>query len=81
VYENVGNRRFPKQVLATTTDPLTGEEVPDINAPFTDDLATAQNNIAQAEETISEGQAYLDILNNRVIPDGANISRRKPHLN
>ena len=25
VYENVGSRRFPKQVLATTTDPTTGE--------------------------------------------------------
>ena len=71
VYENAGSRRFPKQVLATKTDPTTGEEIPDINAPSTADLTTAQNNIAQAEETISEGQAYLDILNSGVIPDGA----------
>ena len=42
VYENAGTRRYPKQVLATTTDPITGEEIPDINAPSTDDLTTAQ---------------------------------------
>jgi HlyD family secretion protein len=70
VYENAGTRRYPKQVLATTTDPITGEQVPDINAPSTDDLTTAQNNIAQAQETISEGKTYLDILNSGVIPDG-----------
>jgi len=71
VYVNVGNRRFPKQVLATTTAPTTGEVIPDINAPSVDDLTTARNKIAQAEATISEGQAYLDILNSGVIPDGA----------
>jgi HlyD family secretion protein len=71
VYENAGTRRHPKQVLATTTDPITGELIPDINAPSMDDLTTARNNIAQAEETISKGQAYLDILNSGVIPDGA----------
>ena len=71
VYEDAGTRRYPKQVLATTTDPITGEQVPDINAPSTDDLTTAQNNIAQAQETISEGKTYLDILNSGDIPDGA----------
>ena len=71
VYENVGTRRHPKQVLATTTDPITGAEVADINAPSIDDLTTARNNIAQAEQTISEGQTYLDILNSGVMPDGA----------
>ena len=71
VYENVGTRRFPKQVLATTTDPITGEEVPEINAPSAGDLATARNTIAQAQQTISEGQTYLDILNSGIIPDGA----------
>jgi HlyD family secretion protein len=71
VYENVGSRRHPKQVLATTTDPITGEEVPDINKPSDADLTTARNNIAQAEQTISEGNAYLEILNSGVIPDGA----------
>jgi multidrug efflux pump subunit AcrA (membrane-fusion protein) len=71
VYENVGTHRFPKQVLATTTDPITGKEVADINKPSTDDLTTAHNQIAQAQETISEGQAYLDILNSGIIPDGA----------
>lgn len=71
VYENAGTRRHPKQVLATTIDPITGEEVPDINEPSSADLATARNVIALAEQTISEGQAYLDILNSGVIPDGA----------
>ncbi len=71
VYVNVGNRWFPKMALATTTAPTTGEVIPNINAPSVDDLTTARNNIAQAEQTISEGQAYLDILNSGVIPDGA----------
>lgn len=71
VYENVGSRRHPKQVLATTTDPVTGEEVPDINEPSSDDLATARNQIAQAQQTISEGQEYLEILKSGVIPDEA----------
>ena len=71
VYVNAGNRRFPKMVLATTTAPTTGEEIPDINAPSVDDLTTARNNISQAQETISEGQAYLDILNSGTIPDNA----------
>jgi RND family efflux transporter MFP subunit len=71
VYVNVGNRRFPKMALATTTAPTTGEVIADINAPSQDDLTTARNNIAQAEQTISEGQAYLDILNSGTIPDNA----------
>jgi HlyD family secretion protein len=71
VYVNVGNRRFPKMALATTTAPTTGEIIPDIHAPSVDDLSTAGNQIAQAQETISEGQAYLDILNSGTIPDGA----------
>ena len=71
VYVNVGNRRFPKMALATTTAPTTGEVIPDINVPSMDDLTTARNNIAQAAQTISEGLAYLDILNSGVIPDGA----------
>lgn len=33
VYVNVGNRRFPKMALATTTAPTTGEVIADINAP------------------------------------------------
>jgi RND family efflux transporter MFP subunit len=70
-YENIGSRRHPKQVLATTVDPVTGEEVPEINEPSTDDLAVARNDLAQAQQTISEGQAYLDILNSGVIPDNA----------
>lgn len=60
VYENAGTRRHPKQVLATTTDPITGEEIPDINAPSIDDLTTARNTIAQAEQTISEEPAAVD---------------------
>jgi len=57
--------------LATTTAPTTGEIIPEINAPSVDDLTTARNSIAQAEQTISEGQAYLDILNSGTIPDNA----------
>jgi HlyD family secretion protein len=71
IYVNVGNRRFPKMALATTTAPTTGEIIPEINAPSVDDLTTARNSIAQAEQTISEGQAYLDILNSGTIPDNA----------
>jgi HlyD family secretion protein len=71
VYVNVGNRRFPKMALATTTAPTTGEIIPDIHSPSVDDLTTARNNIAQAAQTISEGQAYLDILNSGTIPDNA----------
>jgi len=71
VYENIGSRRHPNEVLATTTDPISGKTVPEVNAPSTDDLAIVRNNIAQAQETISEGQAYLDILNSGVIPDNA----------
>lgn len=71
VYENVGTRRFPKIVLATYTDQNTGEEVPDIRAPSVADLAKARNDYAQAKQTISEGQEYLDALNAGVIPEGA----------
>jgi HlyD family secretion protein len=71
VYENIGSRRHPKEVLKTVTDPITGKEVPDITAPSVDDLTTVRSNIAQAQETISEGQAYLDILNSGDIPDNA----------
>jgi multidrug efflux pump subunit AcrA (membrane-fusion protein) len=62
VYENVGSRRHPKQALATYIDPKTGEELPEINAPSADDIATARNNLAQAQETIKEGKEYLDVL-------------------
>jgi len=71
VYENVGSRRHPKQVLVMTTDPITGEEVPETEGASTADLAAARNNYAQAKGTISQGQAYLDILNSGVIPDDA----------
>lgn len=70
-YENVGSRRHQKQVLATYIDPYTGEEIPEINEPSTADLATARNNYIQAQETVKEGLAYLDVLNSSVIPDDA----------
>jgi RND family efflux transporter MFP subunit len=70
-YENVGSRRHPKLVLATYIDPTTGEEVPEIKGPSEADLAKARNDYAQAKETISEGEAYLDALKTGVIPDGA----------
>jgi RND family efflux transporter MFP subunit len=69
VYENVGSRRFPKIVLATYIDPYTGEEVPEINAPSTADIAKARNDYAQAKETIVQGQEYLEALNSGVIPE------------
>jgi HlyD family secretion protein len=58
-------------VLATTTDPITGEEVPDISNPSIADLTAARNDIARAQQTISKGQTYLEILNSGVIPDTA----------
>jgi HlyD family secretion protein len=71
VYENVGSRRHPKQVLATYIDPKTGEELPKIDAPSADDIATARNNLAQAQETVKEGQIYLEVLKSGSIPEGA----------
>ena len=70
-YENVGSRRHPKQVLATETDPDTGEEVPVIDEPSAADITTARNNYAQAQETVKQGQLYLEALNTGVIPEGA----------
>jgi multidrug efflux pump subunit AcrA (membrane-fusion protein) len=71
VYENVGSRRHPKQALATYIDPKTGEELPEIDAPSADDIATARNNLAQARETIEEDKEYLEILRSGSIPEGA----------
>jgi len=71
VYENVGSRRFPRIVLVTYIDPVTGEEIPEINGPSEADLAKARNDYAQAKETISEGETYLDVLKTGAIPDGA----------
>ena len=71
VFENVGSRRHPKQVLATYIDPKTGEELPEIDAPSADDIAIARNNYAQAQETIKEGKAYLEVLKSGSIPEGA----------
>jgi HlyD family secretion protein len=75
VYENVGSRRHPKQVLATYIDPKTGEELPDIDAPSTDDIATARNNLAQVQQAIKEGQEYLEVLKSGSIPEGATGSK------
>jgi RND family efflux transporter MFP subunit len=69
-YENVGSRRHPNQVLVTTIDPVTGKKVAEVNTSDAE-VAAARNDYAQAKETISEGQAYLDILNSGVIPDNA----------
>lgn len=70
VYENVGSRRHPKEVLVTEIDLLTGEEVPEIDEPSAADLTTARNNYAQAQETVREGELYLEALSTGVIPDG-----------
>ena len=71
VYENVGSRRHPKQVLATEIDPITGEEIPEIDEPSVADITTARNNYAQAQETVREGELYLEALSTGVIPDAA----------
>jgi len=70
-YENAGSRRHPKQVLATYIDPDTGEEVAEISRPSAADITTARNNLAQAQETVREGELYLAILNTGVIPAGS----------
>ncbi|HUE98589.1 MAG TPA: efflux RND transporter periplasmic adaptor subunit [Anaerolineales bacterium] len=69
-YENIGTRRNPKQVLATETDPVTGEEVPEIDEPSAADITTARNKYAQAQETVKEGELYLEALNTGTIPEG-----------
>ena len=75
VYENVGSRRHPKQALATYIDPKTGNELPEIDAPSADDIAIARNNYAQAQETVKEGQTYLEALKSGNIPEGATGSK------
>lgn len=74
-YENVGTRRFPKIVLATYTDPNTGEEVREISAPSAADITKARNDYAQAKQTISDEQDYLKALNTGVIPEDVTGSR------
>jgi HlyD family secretion protein len=69
-YENVGSRRHPKQALVTYIDPYTGEEVQDISRPSAADITTARNNYAQAQETVKEGELYLEALNTGIIPEG-----------
>ena len=75
VYENIGSRRHPKQVLATYIDPKTGEVLPKITAPSADDITTARNNLAQALETVKEGQTYLEVLKSGSIPEDATGTR------
>jgi HlyD family secretion protein len=70
-YENVGSRRHPKQVLVTYIDPQTGEELPEIDGPSTDDIAIARNNYAQAQEIVKQGETFLEVLKAGVIPEGA----------
>jgi HlyD family secretion protein len=70
-YENVGSRRHPKLALVTYIDPDTGAEVAEISAPSAADITTARNNLAQAQQTVKEGQLYLESLNTGVIHEGA----------
>jgi HlyD family secretion protein len=70
-YEQVGSRRYPKEVLVTYIDPYTGEELPEIKGPSAADIATARNNYTQAQEAVKEGEIYLEALSTGVIPDGA----------
>jgi HlyD family secretion protein len=66
-YEQQGRTR----VAMTTTDPVTGKEVPVINGASTADTAKARNDYVQAVETIEEGELYLEVLETGVIPEGA----------
>lgn len=75
VHINIGTRRFPKIVLDTYVDPYTGDLVPKINGPSPDDIATARNNLSQAQQTVKDGQSYLEVLKTGVIPEGATGSR------
>ncbi|RPI93633.1 MAG: hypothetical protein EHM40_09250 [Chloroflexi bacterium] len=74
-YETMGRGRNAKQVLVTETDPVTGEEVPDIDEPSIDDIAIARNTLAQARETIRENEIYLEVLKTGVIPEAATGER------
>jgi multidrug efflux pump subunit AcrA (membrane-fusion protein) len=74
-YETVGRGRNAKQVLVTETDPVTGEEVPDIDEPSIDDIAIARNNLAQARETVRENEIYLEVLKTGIIPEGTTGER------
>jgi len=67
-YKTVGSGRRRKQVVVTEIDPVTGKEVPKIDGPSIDDIATARNNYAQAKQTIKDGETYLNVLKTGVIP-------------
>ncbi|HLO29049.1 MAG TPA: efflux RND transporter periplasmic adaptor subunit, partial [Anaerolineales bacterium] len=70
-YESVGRGRNAKQVLVTYIDPTTGKELPKIDAPSAADIATARDNYAQAQQTVKDGEVYLEALKTGVIPEGA----------
>ena len=76
-YEWVGGRRNRREVLVTYIDPETGEELPEIDEPSADDIAIARNNYVQAQETIKEGEIYLEVLRTVVIPAGATGEKLK----
>jgi len=66
-YESQGRT----QVVVTYIDPYTGEVLPEIDRPSTADIAKARNDLAQAKETIKNGEAYLEAMNTGTIPEGA----------
>jgi len=76
-YEWVGGRRNRREVLVTYIDPETGEELPEIDEPSADDIAIARNNYVQAQETVKEGEIYLEVLRTGVIPEGATGEKLK----
>jgi len=80
-YETVGSGRRRRQVAVTYTDPDTGEELPKIDWPSTDDIATARNNYAQAQQAIKDGQSYLEALETGVIPAGATGAKLNDLIN
>ena len=70
-YQSQGQGRSRRQVVVTYTDPITGKELPKIDWPSTDDMATARNNYAQAKQTIKDGETYLEAVKAGNIPEDA----------
>jgi len=68
-------RQGRKRVIVTYTDPVTGKELPQIDAPSIADIATARRNYIQAQQTVKDGETYLEILKSGTIPNDATGSK------
>lgn len=74
-HETVGRGRARHEVVVTYTDQYTGEVLPKIDWPSDADIATARSNYAQAKQTITDGQAYVEALKSGNIPENATGSQ------